>query len=180
MLGEPVMDRTFVTLDRPQLLAAVVELLAIAHVSTATPATTAEAAIHVGEIPASLRNSSRNAIGAGTVRLTGEEAVAYNRLREHLTRLRETEWLRTDDLDEHLWTLVCDLALNPRDYATPEPRAGHAEAFLRQVLRPLRPYEVLITIEHLTPPAAPVPVWDTRVVVGTAELLAPFVSRVTD
>ena len=130
------MDRTFVTLDRPQLLAAVVELLAIAHVSTATPATTAEAAIHVGEIPASLRNSSRNAIGAGTVRLTGEEAVAYNRLREHLTRLRETEWLRTDDLDEHLWTLVRRLPVEPFPACASPPRfarEGDAEAGIGRV-----------------------------------------------
>lgn len=163
-------------LDRPRLLAQLAEFLATSHATTLTPELAEASPRRSAEIPLALRDLSNDA-APDIVRMTGVEAEQYAAIQEHLGALRETEWLRTEDLDELLWTLACQLAMSPGEFAAPAQRQGKAEEFLARVLRQLRPYEVIVTVDHIKPPSTPVAVWDAQLTTATLELLRPFVER---
>jgi hypothetical protein len=171
------MHARFVVLDRPRLLDRLVGFMALSHASTSAPQPTGALSSRTAPIPPALRDSSRNTAEAVSVWISGLEAEAYNNLRHYLGALRETEWLSTEELDERLWTVACEIALATEDFATDTQRHARAEQLLSDVLRALRLYEVIFTVDHITPPAEPIVVWDAQLAAGTAALMYPFVER---
>lgn len=170
------MRATYVALDRGELLEQVTAFLELSFVSTTAPQKVGGAGSRMGPIPSALRTSVQGA-GHGSVFLSTEESEAYSDLLQHLGALRETEWLGTDQLHGKLWELASEIAISPELFADQSARRARADHVLTAVLHPLREYEVIFTVNHITPPVSPVDLWDARLVTATALLLRPFVEE---
>lgn len=174
------MDLTYLPLDREELLAQVVGFLDLACQSVLAPSQEGGTSSRVGQIPQDLRESPANADGHETVFLTNEVAEAYNALRRQFGLLRETEWLSSDDLDEYLWRLPCEIALTPSAFADDCARVARAQLLLDSALHALESHEVVFRVEHVAPPAQPVPIWDATLFTATIDALAPFIDHEHD
>ncbi len=172
-----IMDMTYIPLNRDELLTQLVAFVKLSHECTMAPSKVGGSASRMGPIPPALHESPANTAGHESVFLSDAEAEAYNDLRHHLGFLRETEWLKTEDLDAKLWALACEIAIAPDSFQGDAARLTRAERFLSDVLRELVPYEVILTVYHIAPPPEPVAVWDARLLTATEAVLEPFVAH---
>jgi hypothetical protein len=166
------MKATYVDLDRDRLLGQVTAFLEMSLISKTAPEKVGAAGSHIRPVPASLLTA-----GHEFMFLSDQESETYEDLHRHLGLLRETEWLGTDLLEGRLWELACEVAIRPEAFADANARRDHAANLLAGVLHPLGEYEVIFTVNHITPPANPLEVWDARLLTATAKILRPFVEE---
>jgi hypothetical protein len=90
--------------------------------------------------------------GAEAVRLEGEQYVRYEEALAHLSEEPELEHLTRTDVDEHLWSLVCDVYAEPEEYAEADYRERAVLGVCERLAKRHEEYEALFPLDRLTLP----------------------------
>lgn len=147
-------------------------LKAIILANDNAPLTATDRLFHrTGVIPEDLYTDESRKQRWITLDLSGLDYQNFLEVLELLELDPASEFLSKAERQERLWHLFCDAYLNRKTYTGAKQQEDRIDAFLSDVRRSLRDYEVLIPVEHFTIVDGTLALWDFKLEKITHESL---------